>query len=817
MQLHQHDVYIEKPNISSWTIGELVMINQRKWLQCSKLLSSAATISLFAYPAFAQSKQDTAAENPTVAGSGNEIIVTARKRGENLVDVPVAISAISAEDLALRGIKGFNELNDFVPGLRYENSAANRNDRSFHTITMRGMFPGDAPNRPAVTVFVDGAPIPGGSIPGLSDIARVEVVKGPQSAYFGRSTFAGALNFITAPPSLTNFRIKADASMASFKTTDNSVAVDIPVIQDVLAVRLGGRYYHTDGQYDNFGYAGRLGERNTTSFSATIYAKPTPGITMRGFVVTWKDDDGPSAQSALHEKDYNCTPGGNGRLVNDKRYICGGLGATVAQRMSQNNTTDTSLLISSANVLPAGFVKSLGLQREETIANLGIDFDLGGDYTLSTNVGANHNKWAALTDTYNRPPDGTGYYSTVYLPYNLKNKSGEVRLTSPSDGALLAMVGANYYQESIKFAARALRPIAGVPTIINLSQPTDYRAKTIGLFGSLNYDISDALSVSAEARYQWDTIHHIVTPIGSLVPTVDLEDTYKSFSPRVIATYKLTEDANIYLSWASGTRPGVFNSNFPTYDAFQQGQINTNAGGVVPLAVPQEKINSFEFGFKSELFDRRLRILLATYYAEWRDRQISQNIPYFATPTSTTTSTATLVFPKGATDLWGIELEANFDVNDAISIDGTFNWAHTQINFTSCGECLVTSGVANPAGNMMERYPEFSGSLGINYSKPISTDWTFNARSDLIYTGKQYATADNLTWLKASNRVNINIGVSTETYKIEVFARNLFDDKVPSNILRNANPNSLATQGSNTIILAAPDRQSFGIRFGIKY
>jgi hypothetical protein len=65
--------------------------------------------------------------------------------------------------------------------------------------------------------------------------------------------------------------------------------------------------------------------------------------------------------------------------------------------------------------------------------------------------------------------------------------------------------------------------------------------------------------------------------------------------------------------------------------------------------------------------------------------------------------------------------------------------------------------------------------------------------------------------------VNINIGVSTETYKIEVFARNLFDDKVPSNILRNANPNSLATQGSNTIILAAPDRQSFGIRFGIKY
>ncbi|HLU92119.1 MAG TPA: TonB-dependent receptor plug domain-containing protein, partial [Pedomonas sp.] len=160
--------------------------------------STACLALMFAAPAV--SAQEAPA--PEAASSGGnfsvgEIIVTARKRGESLVDVPVAITAMTGDALASRGVQGLNELNSFVPGLRYQNSAANRNDRSFTTITMRGMYPGDSPNRQAVTIFVDGVAIPGGSTSGLTDIERVEVVKGPQSANFGRATFGGAINFIT--------------------------------------------------------------------------------------------------------------------------------------------------------------------------------------------------------------------------------------------------------------------------------------------------------------------------------------------------------------------------------------------------------------------------------------------------------------------------------------------------------------------------------------------------------------------------------------------------------------------------------------------
>lgn len=796
------------------------------------LASGAALFSLPAQAQEAQTAANTPAANTPAANTpaantpapaeapatDGAIVVTARKRAESLISVPVAVSALSADDLSARGIKGFNELNDFVPGLRYENSAANRNDRSFHTITMRGMYPGDSPNRQAVTVFVDGVPIPGGSIPGLSDVARVEVVKGPQSAYFGRSTFAGAMNFITRPPSLTTARVSAEASYASYDTADVRASFEAPLVEDKLAVRVGARYYHTDGQYNNNGYAGKLGERNTKSVATNIYAKPVDGLTVRGYLTYWEDNDGPSAQGVLTEADYNCAPGGNGRKVNGLNYICGGLGSIDPLRMSQNNTTNVSLLTGAGSMfLPSDFITSLGLQRKELIANLAADIELGGGYTLSANGGYNHNRWAALTDTYNRPPDGTGYYSTVFLPYNIHNHSGEIRLASPSDSRLKVMLGANYYSESIKFQARALRPSGGVATITNLSQPTDYRARTVGLFGSLDYALTDAFSVSAEARYQWDTIHHIVTNVGTTVPSVDLEKTFKSFSPRVVATYKLSPDSNVYASWARGTRPGVFNSNFLSFNAFQQAQLNTNAGGTVPVAVPEEKINSYELGFKGQLFDRKLRILLAAYYAEWRNRQINQNIPYFATSTATTTSTATLVFPSGSTDLWGVELETSLKLSNALTLDGTFNWAHTRINFTACSECVATNGVANPVGNLMERYPEISGSLGANYTVPINEAWDFNARADYVYTGKQFATADNITWLKPSNKVNLLAGVSNKNYKLELFVRNLFDDKVPSNILRNANPNASVAQGANLIVLAAPERRTVGIRAGITF
>lgn len=785
----------------------------------SGLLASAALLvpMVMAATAMPAGAQTTAATEQAAADDTvGDVVVTARKRGETIVNVPVSITALSADALEARGIRDFNTLNDFVPGLRYENSAANRNDRSFHTYTMRGMYPGDSPNRQAVTVFLDGVPLPGGAIPGLTDVQRVEVVKGPQSAYFGRSTFAGAINFITAPPSLTQVKGSAGFSYASYNDLDATVSVEGPIITDKLAIRLSGRYYNTDGQYANAGFTGRLGARKTRSLAVSVIAKPVDDLTIRGYYTAWADSDGPSAQGLLTEANYNCNVGGTARTVGGLNYVCGGIGSVPYAQMSQNiapgGNTNFTNLTGTASIVPADFIDHLGLERREYIANVSADYDLG-NYVISGSFGKSHNQWAAMTDTYDRAPDGTGYFSAVYLPYNINNVSSELRVATAGNGPFKAMLGGNFYHESIKFGVRAFRPSTGNTVISVLSQPTDYRATTYGIFGSASYDFTDSLSVSGEARYQWDTINHIIP-----VSAVDLKATFKSFSPRVIVNYKITPSVNIYASYSKGTRPGTFNSNFLSFNAFQQAQIIANAGaGGVPTAVPEEKLTSWEVGLKGEFFDRKLRVLAATYYSLWRNRQINQNIAYLATPTSTTTSTATLTFPNGSTNLYGLELETTFKPVSSLTFEGTFNWAKTDIRFTQCAECVSVNGIANPVGNLMERYPEFSGSASATFEQPISDSWKAYTRADYIYTGIQYATEANVAYLKASNRVNLSVGIESDRYKLELFGRNIFDDKTPSNILRNANPNSSVAQGSNLIVLAAPERATIGIRGSAKF
>jgi iron complex outermembrane receptor protein len=233
--------------------------------------------------------------------------------------------------------------------------------------------------------------------------------------------------------------------------------------------------------------------------------------------------------------------------------------------------------------------------------------------------------------------------------------------------------------------------------------------------------------------------------------------------------------------------------------------------------VPEEILTSYEVGIKGDFLDRRLRLLTALYYGKWIDRQINQNIPYRATPTATTVSTATITFPNGKVDLWGLELEGSLQATDRLSFDFMLNWAATDIGFTDCSECVAIDGIRNPAGNLMERYPEFAGALGAMYEWPMAGDRTGFLRGDYTYTGRQYATAANEAWTAASNRINLRAGIRTERYTFEVFGRNVTDDDVPSNILRNANPNGAVTQGTNLVILAAPDPATWGARFELRF
>jgi iron complex outermembrane receptor protein len=760
-----------------------------------------------------QSESATTGKSASAEGLG-DIVVTARKRNESLLDVPISISALSGEDMAARGIKDLASLTDFAPGLRFENQAANRNDRSFQTLTMRGLYPGDFPNRQAATVFLDGVPLPGGAIAGLTGVERVEVVKGPQSAYFGRATFAGAVNFITSAPSLTEFKGQGTVSYASYGETDDNLSLEGPIIKDKLAVRLSGRYYHTDGQYQNAGYSGRLGERETRSFAVSVIAKPVENMTLRGFFTFWKDNDGPSAQSALNEKAYNCNVGGTARTVGGLNDICGAISSAPAQYISQNlnpnGRTDLTNMTSLQTVNSPDFLDGLGLRRDAYQAYISGSYDLGR-ILLTGSVSNAHNRWGILTDTYNRGPDGTGFYSTVLIPEDHYNTSAELRAASTGHGPFQFSLGGNYYWESVWSEALAYRG----GTVTPLSRPNDVRARTFGIFGSASYSITSRLTLSGEARYQWDTIRAI-NPFSNF----DQSATFRSFTPRVILNYKFIPSASIYASYSEGTRPGSFNNGVTAFSDYIRTQLDKNAPSPILTSVPEEKLRSYEVGLKGDFLNRRVRVLAAAYYGEWLNRQINQSVAYYATPAALAAnivSSTTLAFPNGRTNLWGLELETTIKPARYLTIDGTFNWAHTDVRFTSCSECAQENGQTNPVGNSMERYPEFSGTAGVGYNRPISGEVNGFARVDYIYTGIQYATEANVAHLAPSHRINTSVGIERGDIRIEVFTRNLFDSKVPSNILRSNNPNGAASQGINLLIVAPADRRTIGLRLSTKF
>lgn len=755
----------------------------------------AMAVALVA-PAFAQDAPVPATE--VVEENDGGIVVTARKRAESLIDVPTAVSALTADDLSNRGIADFNGLNQFVPGFRWNATGSSNAARTFNTFIMRGTYAGsDHPDRQNVSVFLDGIPLGGaGSLPGMSDTKQVEVVKGPQSAYFGRSTFGGAVNFITAAPG-NDLKGTVRADISSYEGREISGSIDLPIVQDLLSVRVGARHYHTGGQYDNFGYRGKLGERETNSYSAAFSLTPAHNFSMRGYFSKWEDKDGPAATALLHGSDFNCDATGNGGANN---FICGAIKVAPANRMSQNvnvSPTEVARLAAANRVLGEDFITDFGFRRKAWFGSLSAEYEFANDWTLVANGGASHNRYAVISDNANRYlTDDT--YSVTLTPWELETRSAEVRLSSDPYKPLKLSVGGNYFQQVSHAGSSSIRTGGSLVTGLPYQRGT---ANTYGLFASATYDLTDRINISAEGRYQIDKIRSTVLTAGG----VDAEGETRSFTPRVIAQYKLSEKANVYASYSEGTRPAQFNTGVYSLSAAAQQELADQAG-YIPLMVGEENLRMGEFGFKGQFLDNRLRLMSAFYYGEWTGKQIQQTLQY--TPEAGQLTNLLVFLPNGRVNIYGVEIEANFDVNSELTFSTTLGYAETDIRNTSCTDCLRVTGDDQPVGTRLPRYPAYTGTASVEYRPDLGGGWTGLARADYVYTGRQYATEANVAWLPSSHIANVRFGIDRGDLAIELYVRNLFNDETPLNLGR-ANDTFSSTR--NTMVLAPALKRTIGV------
>lgn len=744
--------------------------------------------------------QGVAATNePSASTELEAIIVTARKQSENILEAPLAITALGAEDLQARGVDGYVALNSFVPNFRFQEQGTASASRSYFTITTRGIFPGSAaPERQATSIFLDGVPIGGGgTIPGLTDVEQVEVVNGPQSAYFGRSTFSGAVNFITRAPGDTP-RVNLSVDYGSFDNHEYKASMEGALIEGILAARVSVRDFYKGPQYDNYGYGGKLGEQSTKSIGASLNFTPMDALRIRAYGTVWRDKDGPSATGMLYAPDYNCNAGaGVGGAFN---YICGEISSIPADRISQNTDVPASVIASlqaGNRVTGSGFLDEFGVKRDGYQVYLAGDYEMPAGYTLSANVARSGNAWTAILDNgFRYSPQ----HATYLIPYDITATSAEVRLASPQEDRFSFLVGANWFQQRT-YAGNVQNKngVFGIASNYNLAS-TD----TLGFFGAARYDVTEKLTVSLEGRAQLDRVRQDVLAN----PGVEADGETWSYTPRAIVQYELNPDINLYASYAEGTRPVQFNTNVFSLSPAAQAAILAQAP--VQLKVDEEVLKMWEAGVKGMFFERRLRLMASTYYGKWTDRQIQVLLSY---PSGAGFSSATVILPDGEVDLYGVELQGEFRVTDELSLEGSFGYAETEILNTSCTNCGRITGETNPVGNRLERYPAVTGAFSASYERPAFADFDGYARADYIYTGKMYATEANVAWTAPSHRLNLRFGLRNDRYRVELYGTNIFDDDTPVGLNRVAD----TYNSSNTINLAPADRRTVGVVLAYSY
>ena len=741
-----------------------------------------------------------------------EIVVTARKREESLLEVPLSITALTSDDIEQKGIGEFKDIISFTPGFHFAEHSVGRADRSNRILVIRGMhISQENDHQQAATVFVDGAPTHGSVIAGLEDAERIEVVRGPQSAYFGRATLAGAVNFVTKTPG-REFQGKLTGEFGEYGTTNIGASIEGPV-GDLMSFRIAASTQETDGQYRAANDPGlKLGARKTDSIAATLYFEPSDSFNAKLRFHTWEDDDGPGAAFGYGvnngEELFDCNLPNSTLAVRSGggNWFCGEAPFPSAQYIQYddemspgkvnllNGVASPGLTIDTITDNP--FLDGFGFAREAEQLSLVMNFELSNGITLTSITASNENKWMALDDLDRRATADLGIRDVSLLNgRDLEDFSQEIRITSPQDQRFRWMAGLSKF----KFEGKRTSGFHIFGTVRSLSLGNVFDIETEGYFAALEYDITDSLTINVEARRQEDEVEEARSSGDEFV-----SGTFKSTTPRVALDYRLNDDITLYASYGEGTRPGGFNVNL-----FNQSQAVLDSLATVGLKkeIDEEELEMIEVGMKASLLNGRAWLQAAIYQGDWSAQQAAgtfvDDVFYGGTATG------------GDIDLSGFELEGAWAVSDNFTVEATFSHNDSEIKtLTDCADCAVLMGDSDITGmgKRKQRNPKVQASVSGTLVGQMQNGIDWYWRTDYIHTGSSYATDANILETGASDRINMRFGLEKDNLKVELIGKNLTEDETFTNYQFLIDFAWLPPGVNRVATAGLPDKRYFGLK-----
>lgn len=797
------------------------MRDHRQFTMAMLMLSAAPVGLLAPGVARAQDAAATSAGQPEDAGA---ITVTARRRSETLTNVPLSISALSGDQLEKRSVRNVRDLANNTPGLTFTMGGT----PSSSVLVVRGLsssnFATSLNNEANVGFFIDGIYQTNRNAIDLLDvidIGQISVAKGPQSALYGRSTFAGAIGISTSEaPRKPTYAISG--TLGSDADRRISASVGGPIIDGILSGSIKGSYVTFGGTINNSDGA-KLGGYTHQGLSGSLRFTPTDSLTFKLSGLLAEGDALQTGGFLVPYGEQNC---GGTQPQTGARYIyCGEVkprGSDVSGNIPASHSTIKQIALESRYENQAfSIVSTTGLTRSNFRAYFDYDVTRAGDvYGVCTVVGTNCPTVGGLA-TYGRTVTAQ---STGGNQQNVKSFSQELRIQSPDRNRFQWLAGAFFFDsradegsyvavdgsqlaanERLVLAVPALAasrtgPLANFanpglsPDVINLQRLASFTkvsTKAYSLFGSLGYEIVPGLKVSAEGRYNIErkTNNNL---LSFFAPGTGLQqDTFKSFTPRFTVEYKVTPDILLYANAAKGVRSGGFNG----------------VTGVLPSeSVYKEESNwTYEVGAKGEVLDRKLVFQLAAFQIDWSDVQV----PSYSDNTAVVQS---IIRNLGSLRARGFDASIDVRPVRGVSFGGSASYSDPKYGknvydpsqVTQCAGTTVCRYIDVPgrglqplvSGNRPPRSVGWQWNAHADLGGALSGDWSWSGRVDVNHTGPATVNALNLSTFGKRTLTNLRIGVETDVFNISLWATNLFDKSYVSTALtqpRNGYPSTLRT------------------------
>ena len=760
------------------------------------LALAGAAVVMLAVPAVAQ--DGVPADDQRI----EEVVVTATYRETNLMDTPLAISAVTdslVEDLAAQSME---DIYTMIPGLSMQGSTDGQARYTIRGITSQSGNIQYAPAGATVGVYLDGTPVtaalgPDNQVSGtLFDIERVEVLKGPQGTLFGEGSQGGTIRYLYKQPDPTRFGATVNGGLARMaEASDPSMRLDGMVnvpLNEELALRLTGWRSRTAGYIDNLEpFEEDFNEAGATGVRATLRYEGDSFTVTGGIYRSSQKTEGGVGTARAYEGLFRRIPGVGPESEDDIGIYSLNVDVELGWATFQSMTSHTDRQISAI--------------VESTSAGVALlDFYYGGstlaaDHPECASAGAAFGicpGWIGVLN-FGGPlftPDGNNLQAISQFEDHYSERwVQEFRLLSPAEGRLRWTIGAfwkdsedhtqaqqrgAYYPGREAFGER-FDPLLMVPA----NTHTDF-LEEFAAFGEASYDLTQTLELTAGVRVSNLKQHFTNTNTGT-------DDT--PVSPKLVLSWRPLDGLLVYARYGTGFRPGNVNNNLEFYAGqFEQSIQDVMNSTGLDEATRQQRIaslremiansrsrlffdgdtlDSYELGLKSALWDGRMALLASAYYIDWKDMLVYVADPAIAPGGDIHNANS------GGADIRGFELEVTAFITERFNVR-----LAGDVNDTEVTESAAFSRSGD--GAELIYAPNYSASVALDYSLPITGGWTIDFHVDRAWVAEQFSNAQNTleipSYEKSNGRVTLRSpgGPDGSKWRVALYGTNLENEEI---------------------------------------